>query len=94
LKILANPPHTGFLVLKLRTYPAWLVKVNGVAIVPSPPRADGLMAVPVPAGPVVLTADWTTTTDVFVGRWLSALSVLALTGLCLLAREPKRKHLS
>ena len=62
--------------------------------VPSPPRDDGLMAMPVPAGPVVLTVDWTTTTDVLVGRWLSALSVLALTGLCLLAREPKRRHLS
>jgi hypothetical protein len=94
LKIIATTPHAGFLVLKLRTYPAWLVKVNGVATVPSPPRADGLMAVPVPAGPFVLTADWTTTTDVLVGRWLSALNVLALTGLCLLARKPKRKHLS
>jgi hypothetical protein len=94
LKISANPPHTGFLVLRLRTYPAWLVKVNGVATVPSPPRADGLMAIPVPAGPVVLTADWTTTTDVLVGRWLSVLSLLALTALCLFARKPKRQHLS
>jgi len=94
LKILAFTPQAGFFVLRLRTFPAWRVKVNGVDPVPSPPRADGLMAIPVPAGPVVLTADWTTTTDVLVGRWLSALSVLALTGLCLLAREPKRKHLS
>jgi hypothetical protein len=94
LKILANPPHTGFLVLRMRTYPAWLVKVNGVVTIPSPPRADGLMAVPVPAGPVIVTADWTTTTDVLVGRWLSALSILALTALCLLARRPKRQRLS
>ncbi len=89
LKILANPPHAGFLVLKLRTFPAWLVKVNGVATIPSPPRADGLMAVPVPAGPVVLTADWTATTDVLIGRWLTALSVPALACLYLLARKPK-----
>ncbi len=94
LKIFATTPHAGFLVLKLRTFPAWLVKVNSVATVPSPPRADGLMAVPVPAGPVVLTVDWTTTTDALVGRWLSALSLLALAGLCLLARNPKRQRLS
>ncbi len=94
LKILATAPHAGFLVLKLRTFPAWLVKVNGVATAPSPPRADGLMAVPVPVGPVVLTADWTTTTDVLVGRWLSALSAFALIALCLLARKPKHEHLS
>jgi hypothetical protein len=94
LKIVANPAHAGFLVLRLRTFPAWLVKVNGVATHPSPPRADGLMAVPVPAGPVVVTADWTTTTDALIGRWLSALGVLALTGLCLLAPKPKRQRLS
>ncbi len=94
LKILANPPYAGFLILKLRTYPAWLVKVNGVTTSPSPPRADGLMAIPVPAGPVVITADWTTTTDALVGRWLNALGLLLLTALCWLARMPKRQRLS
>ena len=39
-----------------------------------PERDDGLMAVPVPQGPVELTVDWTTTRDVLIGalaqrRW-------------------------
>jgi hypothetical protein len=94
LRIAAESPHPGYLVLRLRTFPAWLVKVNGRTVDSLPFRKDGLMAVPVPQGAVTLSADWTTTTDVVVGRWLSALSVLALTGLCLFERRRSRARLS
>jgi hypothetical protein len=50
-----------------------------------PKRDDGLLAVPVLAGPVDLSVDWTTSPDAVAGRWISALSVLAITGLGLLA---------
>jgi hypothetical protein len=93
LRIVATTPHPGFLILKLRTFPAWRVKVNGVATIPSPARADGLMAVPVPAGQNTITADWTTTSDVVLGRWLSASSILALIGQLILARPPMRHRL-
>ena len=63
------------------------VKVNGQPVADLPQRDDGLIAVPVPQGPVDLTVDWTTTADVIAGRWLSALGVLLLTGLCLLERR-------
>jgi uncharacterized membrane protein YhaH (DUF805 family) len=94
LRIAAETAHPGYLILRLRTYPAWLVKVNGRDVDSLPSRKDGLMAVPVPQGALTLGVDWTTTTDVMVGRGLSTLSVLTLTGLCLFERRRSRAHLS
>jgi len=90
LRLIAAPFRAGFMVLRLRSYPAWAVRVNGQPVASLPHRDDGLMAVPVPAGPVDLSVDWTTTPDSLVGRWLSVLGVLLLTALCLL--EQKRSH--
>ena len=93
LRIVAATPHAGYLVLRLRSYPAWRVAVNGHEAADMPRRADGLMAVPVPQGPVDVTADWTTTRDVLVGRWLSGFTLILLTGLCLLERKLARRGL-
>lgn len=87
LRLAAAAPHAGYLVLRLRTYPAWLIKVNGHAIAPEPRRADGLTVVPIPAGSVNLTIDWTTTGDVIIARWLSLLSLLLVTSLSLFERK-------
>ena len=87
LRIAANLPHSGFLILRLRSYPAWKVRINGRPVAALPPRADGLLAVPVAQGPAVLTVDWTATADVLVARWLSVLSVFLLTCLYLLERR-------
>ncbi len=86
--------HPGYLILRLRSYPAWRVLVNGQPPTTLPQRADGLIVVPVPQGPVTLTADWTTTTDVLAGRWLGGLALLLLTALCSLERKLARPHLS
>ena len=94
LRIAAKMSHAGYLVVRLRSYPAWDVRLNGRAVSSLPLREDGLIAVPVPEGEVNLTADWKTTTDVLVGRWLSGLSALALGGFCLLERRLRRARLS
>jgi hypothetical protein len=94
LRVAATTPHAGYLILHLRSYPAWLVKVNGLAVNSLPKRNDGLMAVPVPRGAVSLTVDWTTTPDVWAARWLSVLSILALVGVYLLERRERRARLS
>ena len=91
--IAAATAHHGFMILRLRSYPAWLVKVNGLAVSSLPPRADGLIAVHVPKGRVDLTVDWTTTTDAIIARWLSGLSLLVLTGLWLRNRRVSRARL-
>ncbi len=93
LHIPATTPHAGYLILRLRRYPAWLVKVNGRPVSDLPLREDGLIAVPVPQERVDLTVDWTTTGDVIAGRWLSGLAVLLLTALCLLERRWSRPRL-
>jgi hypothetical protein len=94
MRITADIPHAGYLILRLRTYPAWNVKVNGQPAAFAPPRDDGLMAVAVPQGAIDLTVDWTTTTDIVVGRWLSALSLALVTALCALERRWRRARLS
>jgi hypothetical protein len=85
--------HAGYLILRLRSYPAWRVTVNGQSVSDLPRRDDGLMAVAVPQGPVDLTVDWTTTHDALAGRWLSALALLLLTALWLLERKLSRTRL-
>jgi hypothetical protein len=68
--------------------------VNGQIVTNLPRREDGLMAVPVPQGPVNLTVDWTTTADVVAGRWISGLALLLITALCALERRLSRPRLS
>jgi uncharacterized membrane protein len=87
-------PHAGFLILRLRAYPAWRIMLNGRQLENLPQRADGLMAVPVQQGPVDLAITWTTTPDLLAGRWLSVLFVLLLTLLSSLERMWTRPGLS
>ena len=94
MRIAATTPHAGYLILRLRTYPAWHVKVNGRPAAFAPARDDGLMAVAVPQGAVDLTVDWTTTTDIVIGRWLSALALVLVTALCALERRWRPARLS
>jgi len=90
----AVAPKSGFLILRLRAYPAWRITLNGQPLADLPQRDDGLVAVPVVQGPVDFAADWSTTPDVIAGRWLSALAVLLLTCLWFLERRLRRAHLS
>jgi hypothetical protein len=92
LRLRAVSPHAGFLVLRLRAYPAWQVRVNGRAATSLPSRQDGLLAVPVPQGPIDLGIDWTTTHDARLGRWISLLSLVVVTSLGVmeyLLRQPR-----
>jgi hypothetical protein len=95
LRLTADTPHAGYLLLHLRNYAAWKIGVNGevVALGASPlyaslpHRDDGLMAVPVPKGPVQLNVDWTITGDVVMGRLLSLISLGCIGVLCLIERK-------
>jgi hypothetical protein len=75
------------LILRLRTYPAWTVTVNGRTVDDLPRRGDGLMAVPVAQGPTVVMVDWTTTPDVILGHWISLVSALLLAALFVIERK-------
>jgi hypothetical protein len=93
LRLDALMPQAGFLVLRLRTFPAWRVTVNGQPAAAAAARDDGLMIVRVVRGPLHLAVDWVTTPDVVVGRLLSGLALLLVTGLCLLERKLWRARL-
>jgi hypothetical protein len=81
LRVDANVPYDGYLILRLRSYPAWQVRVNGRPLSTLTERADGLIAVPVPQGNDHVTVDWTATEDTWIGRWLSAFALVLLVGL-------------
>jgi len=92
LHISADIPHSGYLILRLRTYPAWRITINGKPAGPVAPREDGLTAVLVQQGRVQLDADWTTTPDVVAGRWLTVIAALLLASLWFLERRaPARR---
>jgi hypothetical protein len=80
-EVLAVSDHAGYWIVRVRRYPAWQVRVNGRPVGMMSQREDGLMAVPVPAGPVRLTVDWGTTPDVIAGRWVSGIAALLVTAL-------------
>ncbi len=93
-RLQASLPHPGYLVLRLRAYPAWRLQVNDHAVEAMPTRADGLIAVPVPSGNIELSADWTTTRDVIAGRVISLAALAILTFLGLLQFRRMRARLS
>jgi hypothetical protein len=73
-------PQSGFLVLRLLAYPAWYTELNGQVLTSDRAntlhrRSDGLIAIQVERGPVNVDLSWRTTSDVILGRWVTALSV-------------------
>jgi hypothetical protein len=94
LRVEAEVPYDGYLILRLRSYPAWQVKVNGEPAKSLPERADGLLAVPVPKGRDRVTADWTATEDTWIGRWISLLALLLLTAVWVAERRLSPARLS
>jgi 6-pyruvoyl-tetrahydropterin synthase related domain len=94
LRVAGDVPHGGFLILRVRSYPAWQIKINGKVTGDLPERPDGLIAVPVTKGHLEVTVDWTITSDVIEGRWLSALALALGVALFSLERRFSRGRLS
>ncbi|MGB8099790.1 MAG: hypothetical protein WCF17_21755 [Terracidiphilus sp.] len=87
-------PQAGFLILRLRRYPAWDVKVNGRPAASGPARADGMIVVPISSGGFNVSADWTTTPDERLGPIISLVALLLVTGVCVLERRRSRAQVS
>jgi hypothetical protein len=77
-QLVLDSDHAGYLILRLRRYPAWAITVNGRPAGPMPLREDGLMAIPVTAGPQTIDVRWTTTSDIVWGRAISGIAALLL----------------
>jgi len=94
LHIIGTLPHAGELIVRRIFSPAWRVTLNGQAVTAHTAAEAPLMVLPVAKGPLDLRIDWVATPDVVLGRWISALAVLLLTGLCAVERMLGRAHLS
>lgn len=90
LRLRADAFQPGYMVLRLLSFPAWRVRVNGKPATTLPRREDGLLAVPVPRGPITISVDWTTTPDVLLSRWVSLLALIAFIEVYLLERKMSR----
>ncbi len=90
----ANAQQDGFLILRLRRYPAWQVRVNGQPSPTLPERPDGLIAVPVAQGRNVITVDWTATRDVWLARLISGAAFLLLSAVVVIEKGVARRRLS
>jgi hypothetical protein len=91
---MGNADHAGYLILHLRSYPAWRVTVNGRATAAAREEGYGLMAVPIPQGQSTVAVDWTTTSDVWVGQGISALGLALIAGLFAAERRFSRPRSS
>ena len=60
-------PRAEDLILNLRDYPAWHISLNGLADRSRAPRPDGLIAVPIPAGPSTIDIHYAHTVDQTIG---------------------------
>jgi hypothetical protein len=80
-----NPPLPEDLILNLRDYPAWRITDNGSLITTRDLRDDGLIAIPIPAGPSTIAITYDHTADQTLGNTISLLALAAL----LLARRRK-----
>ena len=81
LRIAMTTRQSGYLILRLRSYPAWRITVNGYRVATIPRDSDGLIDIPVPAGQIAVAVDWTTSPDVIIGRIISVVSLALLAAL-------------
>jgi hypothetical protein len=89
-RVQMSAAHAGFVILRLRSYPAWRITLNGHQVADLPARVDGLISVPVAQGPVALAVDWRSTPDVLAGREVSALGLMGLIWLGVMERRYRR----
>ncbi len=88
----ATTHEAGYLILRLRKYPAWRVTLNGRPVREVGSRDDGLIVVPVPRGVANVDATWSTMGDAIAGRWLSGIAIAFVTVLCLLERRLRSRN--
>lgn len=87
LRVSMTAAQAGFAVLRLRTFPAWKISLNGKPVATLQTREDGLVAIPVAPGLAIITADWSTTPDVTIGRYVTLLAFVALAILWFVERR-------
>lgn len=70
--------HPQYLVLKLRDYPAWQVRVNKALVTSRPQRDDGLLTIPLPQGDSFIDVRYAKTFDQYLGKYISIAAIVLL----------------
>ena len=88
--------NPGYLILNLRAYPGWRPLLNNQEIPPAAPRADGLLTLQVPAGPLHLHLAFRQPPREQAAYAVSLIALLIL-GILILRERPRltnipRKH--
>jgi len=78
------------LILNLRAYPAWRVRLNGTMVAPRTERADGLIAFAVPAGDLHIDIAYATTVDVKLGDGITLAALCGTLGIVATGRMRRR----
>jgi hypothetical protein len=73
-----NIPTPEDLILNLRDYPNWRITLNGALVTTRLQRDDGLLAIPVSAGPSTIDITYTHTLDQTLGNIISIISIALL----------------
>ena len=84
-----NSPTPETLILNLRDYPSWRVTLNGTPVPSLGQRDDGLIAIPIPAGPSTVAIAYTQTLDRTLGDALTLASLVLLFFLLCPRRKEK-----
>jgi hypothetical protein len=85
-RLAVNSPVPQTLILNLRDYPTWRITLNQTLITTREERDDGLIAIPIPAGPSTIDITYAQTLDQTIGEMISLLSITLL--LLILIRKP------
>jgi len=83
LHSMIDAPRAEFLILNLRAYPSWRIALSRQGIAREPvsgeaARADGLIAIAVPAGRSIIDIRYVEATDQIVGDAISGVALAAL----------------
>ncbi|HTJ31158.1 MAG TPA: 6-pyruvoyl-tetrahydropterin synthase-related protein [Acidobacteriaceae bacterium] len=95
-KFTIHSDDDGYLVLRLRRYPAWRITIDGIETQSLTTREDGLMTLPIHEGPATIDIRWMVTPDQRTGREISAASLAVFVVIVVVGERKRRRavHLS
>jgi hypothetical protein len=82
-----NSPVPEDIILNLRDYPVWHITLNGTPVTTHIQRDDGLITLPISAGPSTIDINYARMPDQTVGDLITAIALITLT--VLLGRRTK-----
>ncbi|WP_213807641.1 hypothetical protein [Granulicella sp. dw_53] len=89
-----NSPIPQTLILNLRDYPAWRITLNQTLLTTRTQRDDGLIALPIPAGPSQIEVTHIQLPDQILGDLVSLLTLVTFTIFLLRSRKTQLRSSS